>query len=158
MTEKNILDIIKLRFAVYSAGVIMHKWESLEDNGAKEMMEYIFPKSGGLAYYNLVIELMKKKHSEFIPSGEYSLFNLPVQFEEEIFSYLKTSSEEGLFSTPEDPMSYLENLSTIICTPSIDPILIGAIKDSGIESILKISAFHYLGIFKENTNSYPYFE
>lgn len=158
MDTKTIQTIVKMRLAVYCAGCQKGLWPSLEDNGAKDMMEYIFPKTGGIAYYNLVIETMKNKHSEYIPAGEYSLFKLPVQFEEEIFSYLKSDNEDDLFSTPEDPISYLENLSTVTCSPSLGPIFIGAIKDSGLETILKLTAFHYLGIFKDNTNSYPYFE
>ena len=69
MTEQDILIAIKLRLAVYSAGVNLHKWDSLEEKGVMEMMTYIFPKTGELAYYNLLLEIIKKHHSEYIPVG-----------------------------------------------------------------------------------------
>lgn len=158
MTEQDILIAIKLRLAVYSAGVNLHKWDSLEEKGVMEMMTYIFPKTGELAYYNLLLEIIKKHHSEYIPVGYYSLFKLPVQFEEEIISYLKSSADKTIFTLPEDPIAYLNSLSTVTCSPSLGPVYIGAIKDSGFETIMKITAFHYLSIFQDNTNSYPYFE
>lgn len=158
MEHSTIQTIVKMRLAVYSAGCANGLWPYLEDNGAKEMMEYIFPKTGNIAFYNLVIESMKNKHAEFVPSGEYSIFKLPVQFEEEILSYLKASPNDDSLTPEDKPKAYLETLSTVTCSPSLAPVFIGAIKDSGIETILKVAAFHYLSIFNDNTNSYPYFE
>ena len=60
MTEQNIYDIIKMRMAVYKAGVKTGFWEDVDQSGASEMMNYIFPKSGNIAYYNIVMELMRK--------------------------------------------------------------------------------------------------
>ena len=158
MDIKQIQLILKLRLAVYGLGVEKGLWHSLEYTGAKEMMKYIFPKTGNIAFYNLVIESMKNSHAEFIPSGEYSIFKLPVQFEEEILSYLKANPDDDSLTPEDNPKEYLESLSTVTCSPSLGPIFIGAIKDSGIETILRIAAFHYLSIFNDNTNSYPYFE
>ena len=50
MTEQNIYDIIKMRMAVYKAGVKAGFWEGVDQSGASEMMNYIFPKSGNIAY------------------------------------------------------------------------------------------------------------
>ena len=133
MDESTIKNIVRLRLVVYTLGVRKGLWPSLEDAGAKEMMEYIFPKTGKIAFYNLVIESMKNKHAEFIPSGEYSIFKLPVQFEEEILSYLKANPNDDSLTPEDNPIEYLEALSTVTCSPSLGPVLIGAIKDSGIE-------------------------
>lgn len=158
MDNYNLKQIVKIRLVVYRLGVEKGLWPSLDDAGAKEMMEYIFPKTGKIAFYNLVIESMKNRHAEFVPSGEYSIFKLPVQFEEEILLYLKANPDDDSLMPEDNPKQYLETLSTITCSPSLEPVFIGAIKDSGIETILKIAAFHYLSIFNDNTNSYPYFE
>ena len=78
MTEQNIYDIIKMRMAVYKAGVKAGFWEGVDQSGASEMMNYIFPKSGNIAYYNLVMELMRKAHGMFL-GGVFYLFKLPAQ-------------------------------------------------------------------------------
>lgn len=88
MTEQNIYDIIKMRMAVYKAGVKAGFWEGVDQSGASEMMNYIFPKSGNIAYYNLVMELMRKAHGMFL-GGVFYLFKLPAQIERMIMDYLK---------------------------------------------------------------------
>lgn len=158
MEEYTIKNLVKARLAVYTLGVEHNLWKSLEDNGAKEMLDYIFPKTGKIAFYNLVVETAKAAHKDYVPVGEYSLFKLPTQYEEEILSYLKANPDDDSLMPEDNPKEYLETLSTVTCSPSLAPVFIGAIKDSGIETILKITAFHYLSIFNDNTNSYPYFE
>lgn len=158
MEDHIIKKIVKLRLIIYQLGVEHILWKSLEDNGAREMLDYIFPKTGKIAYYNLVVETAKAAHKDYVPVGEYSLYKLPVQFEEEILSFLKSNPDDESLAPKENPIQYLESLSTVTCSPSLAPVFIGAIKDSGIETILKIAAFHYLSIFNDNTNSYPYFE
>lgn len=158
MEAKTIKELVKLRLVVYNLGVEHNLWKSLEVNGAKEMLDYIFPKTGKIAFYNLVVETVKTAHKDYVPVGEYSLFKLPTQYEEEILSYLKANPDDESFAPEDNSIQYLETLSTITCSPSLEPVFIGAIKDSGIETILKIAAFHYLSIFNDNTNSYPYFE
>ncbi len=154
----DIHNLVKLRIAVYKLGVVRGLWNSLEENGAMEMMEYIFPRTGMIAYYNLIIENVKAAHKDYIPVGEYSLFKLPTQYEEEVLSFLKANPTDDSLTFQDDPLIYLKNMATITCSPSLGPVFIGAIKDSGIESILKVTAFYYLSIFNDNTDSYPYFE
>lgn len=158
MEANTIKKLVKTRLVVYKLGVEHSLWKSLEDNGAQEMLDYIFPKTGKIAYYNLVVETVKAAHKDFVPVGEYSLFKLPTQYEEEILSYLKANSNDESLAPEDNSIHFLEDLSTVTCSPSLGPVFIGAIKDSGIETILKVAAFHYLGIFNDNTNSYPYFE
>ncbi len=158
MEVSTIKNLVSLRLVVYNLGVEHNLWKSLEDNGAQEMLDYIFPKTGKIAYYNLVVETVKAAHKNYVPVGEYCLFKLPTQFEEEILSYLKANPTDFALTPQGDPILYLKDVATITCSPSFGPVFIGAIKDSGIETILKVAAFHYLNIFNDNTNSYPYFE
>lgn len=55
MKNSDIVNLLKLRFAVYKAGCGKGLWPCLEDNAAKEYMYYLFPKSSKLAFYNLMI-------------------------------------------------------------------------------------------------------
>ena len=52
MKNTDIVNLLKLRFAVYKAGCDKGLWPCLEDNAAKEYMNYLFPKSSKLAFYN----------------------------------------------------------------------------------------------------------
>lgn len=91
MTRQNIEEILKMRYSVYKAGANAGCWADIDQSGASDMMAYIFPKSGDIAYYNLVLELMRKEHNMFT-GGVYSLFKMPVQVEKEIIEYLKRAS------------------------------------------------------------------
>ena len=88
MTQLYIEQILKIRMAVYQAGISVGIWKDINQLGASDMMEYIFPKSGQIAYYNLIMEYMRKEH-DVITGGAYFLYKMPVQIEKEIMEYLK---------------------------------------------------------------------
>lgn len=157
MEVEVIQKLIKLRLAVYLQGVECGLWQSLEENGAQVMLEYIFPKTGRIAYYNLLMETVKSAHKDYVPMGEYSLFKLPVQYEAEVLNYLKSQTNNDLWVIPEDKMSYLDSLCTVDCQPVLNPVNLGGLKDAGLDTILSLCAFHYRTIFQQGTNSYPYF-
>ena len=96
MKNSDIVNLLKLRFAVYKAGCDKGLWPCLEDNAAKEYMNYLFPKSSQLAFYNLMINIVQKTHENFIPKDMYSLFKCPIQIEEEIYGYLKHHLDEDI--------------------------------------------------------------
>lgn len=73
MFEQTIENIIKMRMAVYQAGVNAGCWTDIEGAGASAMMDYIFPKSGQIAYYNLLLEQMRKEHS-MLTGGVFFLY------------------------------------------------------------------------------------
>lgn len=72
MKNSDIVNLLKLRFAVYKAGCGKGLWPCLEDNAAKEYMYYLFPKSSKLAFYNLMINIVQKTHENFIGSVDFS--------------------------------------------------------------------------------------
>lgn len=93
MTNNDIEGILKMRMAVYQEGIKAGFWTDLNQSGASELMDYLFPKSGQLAYYNLLMEMIKSEHV-MLTGGVYFLFKMPVQMEKEIANYLK-SHEKG---------------------------------------------------------------
>ena len=157
MEGNTIKKLVKLRLVVYNLGVEHNLWKSLEDNGAQEMLDYIFPKTGKIAYYNLVVETVKAAHKDYVPVGEYSLFKLPVQYESEILNFIKGQATDDLWEIPEDKTAYLKGLCTVDCQPVLNPVNLGSLKDTGVDSIIAMCAFHYLNIFRQGTLSYPYF-
>ena len=155
MTRQNIEEILKMRYSVYKAGANAGCWADIDQSGASDMMAYIFPKSGGIAYYNLVLELMRKEHNMFT-GGVYSLFKMPVQVEKEIIEYLK-KGEFGFSNVVDDCCAYLESMDTIVTDHCFTSVNIGDFNANEIDIILRLCASHYRYAFQNKVNSYPYF-
>lgn len=156
MTEQNIYDIIKMRMAVYKAGVKAGFWEDVDQSGASEMMNYIFPKSGNIAYYNLVMELMRKAHGMFL-GGVFYLFKLPAQVERMIMDYLKKKKMD-VASLGDDADAYLQSMDTIATDHCFTTVPIGAYRQDEIDNLLRLCASHYRYSFQENVKSFPYMQ
>lgn len=154
MTQQNIYDILKMRMAVYKAGADAGVWKDVDSQGASEMMTYIFPKTGRMAYYNFILELMHKEHNMF-PGEAFSLFNLPVQVEKEMMEHLKTE-ELDLSQLVSDANAYLQEMDTIITDHSFDIVNIGSFRMERLDKMLRLCASHYRHAFAENVKSYPY--
>lgn len=156
MDQKEIENILKMRVAVYQAGVKADFWKDINANGATAMMDYIFPKSGQMAYYNLLMEQMKVEH-KMLTGGVYSLFKLPVQVEKEIVDYLRNNPFEFL-NAVQDADTYLMQQDTIATDHRFDVVCIGLFSASDIENQLRLCASHYRYAFTNHVKSFPYFE
>ena len=154
MKADTIKDILKMRIAVYKAGVKARLWKDLDNIGATEMMDYIFPKSGRIAYYNLILETVRSEHA-IVPTDTYHLFNLPIQVENEIMNYLK-KDEGRLPKIDDDGMDYLMSNDTIVTDHTFDVVWIGSFDPENISAILHLCASHYLYSFNNNVKSYPF--
>ncbi len=154
MTQQNIYDILKMRMAVYKAGAEAGVWKDVDSQGASEMMAYIFPKTGRMAYYNFILELMHKEHNMF-PGEAFSLFNLPIQVEKEIVEYLKTE-ELNLSQMITDANAYLQEMDTIITDHSFVTVNIGTFRMGNLDKMLRLCASHYRYSFAEKVKSYPF--
>ncbi len=118
MTNKDIVEILKMRMAVYTAGIQAGEWKDLDTLGASDMMDYLFPKSGKLAFYQLLMEQMRTAH-DILTGGVYYLFKMPVQVEKEISEYLK-KEETDIKTLVDDAEGYLASMDTI---PTRSPYL-----------------------------------
>lgn len=156
MKQEEIENILKMRVAVYQAGVIADFWKDINANGATAMMDYIFPKSGQMAYYNLLMEQMKMEH-KMLTGGVYSLFKLPVQIEKEIVDYLRNHSFDFL-NIGQDADVYLEQMDTIATDHRFDVVCIGTFSASDIDNHLRLCASHYRYAFINHVKSFPYFQ
>lgn len=156
MEQKDIENIVHMRIAVYQAGVKADFWKDINANGATAMMDYIFPKSGEMAYYNLLMEQMKVEH-KMLTGGVYSLFKLPVQVEKEIVDYLRSHSFD-FQKISQDADTYLEQMDTIATDHRFDIVCIGSFSANDIDNQLRLCASHYRYAFSNNVKSFPYFE
>mgnify|MGYP006874790232 CR=1 FL=1 len=157
MTTDNVISILKLRASVYLLGVKYGIWQSVDEDNTTEMLKYLYPKSYNLAVYNLLLERMRKHHDDIIPLGEYSLFHLPAQQEEEIHRYLLNNGELCIFNIVKNPQTYIDELNTITCDSVISEVNIGSLRSMELDTLIRIVAFHYNEMFKNGVKSYPYF-
>ena len=156
MKQEELEHILKMRMAVYQAGVKADSWKDINANGATAMMDYIFPKSGQMAYYNLLMEQMKMEH-KMLTGGVYSLFKFPVQVEKEIVDYLRNNSFDFL-NAVQDADAYLAQQDTIATDHRFDVVCIGPFSASDIDNQLRLCASHYRYAFTNHVKSFPYFE
>lgn len=156
MATEEILNILKTRIAVYKAGINAGLWEDINASGAKDLTAYLFPKSGSIAYYNLLLEFMRKEHNDFT-GGVYFLFKFPVQVEKEVMDYLKKNPTD-IDSLVEDADAYLAERDTIVTDKSFTHVSIGSFRDSSVDNLLRLCATHYRYSFKNGAKTFPYFE
>lgn len=155
MTDIEKEQIIKLRFAVYRLGIKRNWWTDLDENAAKEYMAFLFPKSAMTAYYTLMLEVCRKKHTDILPLGRYGLFKFPEQIEEVLLDYIKSHPD---IKSVEDDHGYVESLATITSDSALGAVSVGRLDDIGIDSATRLLAFHYLKAYEDDSLSYPYFE
>lgn len=145
-----------MRFAVYSVGAQIGAWKNIDVSGASDMMAYLFPKSGKLAYYQLIMEQMHALHNMFT-GGVYYLFKMPVQVEKKIQEFLR-KEDLDFSSFCNNAEDYLKEMDTIPTDHIISIVNIGAFNTQDIMNILRLCASHYRYSFANDIQSYPYFE
>ena len=156
MEKSELISLFRLRIAVYKVGCEKGLWPNLEDNAAKEYMQYLFPKSSNIALFNLMTNIVQKKHTEYVPADQYNLFHCPIQLDEDIMSYLKTNSDEGVWEFPEGALAYIQSQATVECDDAMKAVYIGKLTDN-LSDMVHVIAFHYNNIFTTGCESYPYF-
>lgn len=156
MEQRDIENIIRMRIAVYEAGIKAGFWTDINKAGAADMMNYIFPKSGQMAYYQLLMEQMKVEH-KMLTGGVYSLFKLPVQVEKEIVDYLRNHTFD-FADISQQAEEYIAKMDTIATDHRFDIVCIGSFSANDIDNQLRLCASHYRYAFSNNVKSFPYFE
>lgn len=154
MTTEEIDNILKTRIAVYKAGVESGAWAALKEDDVKGLTNYLFPKSGSIAFYNLIIAYMVKFHSD-IQGEAYYLFKLPAQLEREISEYLKKNPTD-ITAIVGDPNAYLQERDTIIANGNLIPTSVGSLRNNSLDDILRLFAKQYRYSFERNLAAYPY--
>ena len=154
MKTEEILEILKTRIAVYKAGVNCGAWNAINEVEVKGLTNYLFPKSGSIAFYNLVMGFMRKAHSD-IKGEVYSLYKLPVQLEKEVSDYLKKNSID-ITALVDGAEAYLQQRDTIISDGSLIPTSVGSLRENSLDDILRLFAKQFRYAFDRKLNAYPY--
>ena len=159
MSDQNILELIRLRWAVYYLGAEAGLWHSLSDEDVKGFMEFLFPKSRYIAQYNLMLNVVRNSETvRGVPIGSYSLFKFPEQIEERVLNYLKQHTDEDFSQLDESPGDYVKQLGTIPSDADLFDSSVGRLDDTGLNDMLRILAYRYNLSFSGSTLNFPYFE
>lgn len=159
MTDQNIIEIIRLRWAVYYLGAQQGLWYSLSDEDVKGFMEFIFPKSRFIAQYNLMLNIVRNSETvKGVPVGSYSLFKFPEQIEEKVLGYLKEHNDIDFSQLSCGALDYLKQLGTIISDACLFDSSVGRLDAIGLNDLIRILSYRYLVSFSSSTHNYPYFE
>ncbi len=156
MTEQQIKETLALRYAVYKLGAEKGFWLDLDKNSAKPVMDYLFARTCNIAYYNLMLETCKSKHTG--NQGEYNLFKLPARTEEELLNFMKAHLDLDVSTLVKEPMAYLQQKATVTITPTDEPVNIGRMSEHDTDTLLALIASVYQNAFTQGVNNYPYFE
>jgi hypothetical protein len=156
MTEQQIKDTLALRYAVYKLGAEKGFWQDLDKNSAKLVMDYLFSRTSNIAYYNLMLETCKSKHTG--NQGEYNLFKLPARTEEELLNYMKAHLDLDVSKLVKEPVEYLQQKATVTIDPNEEPVNIGRMSEHDTDTLLALIASVYQRAFTQGVNNYPYFE
>lgn len=156
MTEQQIKDTLALRYAVYKLGAEKGFWQDLDKNSAKPVMDYLFSRTSNIAYYNLMLETCKSKHTG--NQGEYNLFKLPARTEEDLLNYMKGHLDLDISKLVKEPVEYLQRKATVTIAPTDGPVNIGRMSEHDTDTLLALIASVYQNAFTQGVNNYPYFE
>ena len=156
MTTEEIREILKTRVAVYYAGINAGVWQGLKEDEVNSLTNYLFPKSGPIAFYNLVMAFMQKEHSD-IQGEAYYLYKLPAQLEKEISDYLKKNRNEIDFTKiVDDASDYLKERDTIVANGSLIPTSVGALRNTPMDDILRLFTKQYRYAFERKLKIFPF--
>ena len=156
MTEHQIKETLALRYTVYKLGAEKSFWQDLDKNSAKPVMDYLFSRTSNIAYYNLMLETCKSKHTG--NQGEYNLFKLPARTEEELLNYMKAHLDLDVSKLVKEPGPYLQQKATVTIAPTDEPVNIGRMSEHDTDTLLALIASVYQNAFTQGVNNYPYFE
>lgn len=159
MTDDQLRNIIKLRWAVYRLGAAEGRWSALSENDVAGFMEFLFPKSKHIAQYNLMRNVVLSSEAiKDLPAGSYNLFKFPEQIEESILNYQKMNLKEDFSQTDMSSSEILDSLATVVSDPDLFSSSIGSLDENGLDNIIAILAYRYKASFNNNIDVNPFFE
>lgn len=159
MSNEDIKNIVKLRWAVYRLGALEGFWHSLVEEDVEGFMDFLFPKSKHVAKYMLMLSIVRNSEAiKNLPSGSYNLFKFPEQVEEQILNLLKEVPEVTQQISEEDSLEIIRPIATIVSDPDLFSSSVGSFDSVGMEDLISILAYRYLTAFQNHQHTHPYFE
>ncbi len=121
----------------------------------------IYPRTTLLAQYHGVCEAALLAHDEHIGVGNtYHLYRLPNQIERGVAESIRdnggSTALKDKLSGKDAALTTLQELAHTAVEKAEGPVAIGIFQDSDLESLLAVSAAHYLQAFRENYLCFPY--
>ena len=163
MNKPYLSTILQLRLLVGFLGEkAQFGWWSTSFYGDYSLrsLEFVTPKTAGLAQYHGVLEAARILHDEHLNLGCYHVFRLPEEVEQDLHNLLQSSSAKVLSTqSAQDKDSALLALQALAADRSqsaIGPTVIGKIAQLDEEATLANFAGAYFSAFSQKAKTYPY--
>lgn len=163
MKENHYITLLQLRFLVGFLGEkSQHNWWSTAffEPKSKVFLEPIFPRTLKLSQYHSVVESARRHHDEFLSTGNYHLFRLPEEIEQDLHALVQHAKMD---SWVQEHLTQLESVQTALKDlaqqqniQAEGPVLVGNIKELNSKKALGSIASAYLHGFEQNRTSIPF--
>ena len=165
MNKPYLSTILQLRLLVgYLGEKTQFGWWSTSFYGDYSLrsLEFVTPKTAGLAQYHGVLEAARILHDEHLNLGCYHLFRLPEEVEQDVHAIIQSTEVKDFSSqipkSKNEALDALETLASITVRPNTNfgPTAIGNINDLHSADTFEFIARAYHSAFLQNTKIYPY--
>ncbi|WP_259250624.1 BrxE family protein [Achromobacter sp. JUb104] len=163
MPDSYLLTLLHMRLLVGFLGERAQcAWwpTAFYEASSKPFLDPVFSKTSRLAQYQGVLEAARRLHDEHLSVGNYHLFRLTEEVEQDLHATLQSRGGEELANqaswNKEMALDALKQLAVTGRTSRVGPTAVGNIKDLDSNDTLKAIAAAYLSAFTQNAKTYPY--
>jgi hypothetical protein len=162
MKESCLPALLQLRALVGFLGERARSgwWQTgfYDPNSAKALM-FAFPNTAGLASYHGVREAARRFHDQNLSVGDYHLFRLPEEIEQDLHGLMQSAKGAEIGKPPSDRDTALARLREIANGSVIEgegPKSVGSIDTLDAPATLQAIAGAYVAAFDKGAATYPY--
>jgi hypothetical protein len=121
----------------------------------------VFSKTARLAQYHAVLEAARRLHDEHLSVGNYHVFRLPEESEQDLHALALREMHGDLFGaavqSKDAALKALRAEAGSKRHQGVGPVAIGKISDLASAGVLAAVAGIYLAAFEGQSKTYPYF-
>lgn len=123
-------------------------------------LEFVAPKTAGLAQYRGAVEAARRLHDEHLSVGSYHLFRLPEEVEQDLHALVQSAQGAAVIrELPKDKETALSSLAKMANAGGVaaeGPVSVGSISALGEADTAKAIAGVYVKALSANVKAYPY--
>jgi hypothetical protein len=164
LTDSHIATILRIRLLVGFLGErAQFDWwpTTFFEPSSRLFLEPVFSKTARLAQYHAVLEAARRLHDEHLSVGNYHVFRLPEESEQDLHALALREMHGDLFGaavqSKDAALKALRAEAGSKRHQGVGPVAIGKISDLASAGVLAAVAGIYLAAFEGQSKTYPYF-
>lgn len=127
------------------------------EQSSRLFLDHPFPKTVRLARYQGVLEAARRLHDEHLNVGNYHLFRLPEEIEQDLHVALQGDAPVPDTTTKSAALDALKRLAADSpLAANAGPMAVGGIQNIRNQSVLTAVAGAYFSAFTNDVKSFPY--